>query len=178
MKYFLFVFILFSCKSKDQKTNSITSPKMKIVGELMFRRSYAEIQSGKLSNKEMDALYDINPTCGGCDTLLLKKFQKLGFVKKNELLLEKIDFSTSDTVILKTINGARLTISLFLDTTDYKWKLKTKSDTLDIDSYAINSKPKLFLTNIVDRSFQELIVFYTYYIMNGDNFVFAILEFK
>lgn len=164
---------------------------IKRIGELRFRKSYADHQY--MTDKEYQKLLKSNPTYyygAEPDSLLLNRFKALGYLNNNyELLPEKLEsfelfnIEKPDTAFHLT-DELNKKISCQIKKADSLYQY----DLFAIDSskrvvFKINNKfilPGLQLRtlDIITGGFEEVILLDAYYIINGDNFDFFIYEIK
>jgi len=151
------------------------------IGELQFRRSYANNQLMKMSDAEYEKIRRSNPWgYDNHDTSLLKKFQKFGLVnKKYNLLLRnfksqsKINFEhfTAEFGLWDSIQN-KLVFRFIRNKDDSKYKLWITDNSINseiqIDGFYLEGL-KFMVLDIVPGGYSEIVILNNYYIMNGDN---------
>jgi len=125
----LTMILIQSCSQKKNKqSKNITSAKQaekKIsitsIGAIEFVRSFSFVQSNFLSEKEKDRLLDetdkSNPIkIDNTDEPLRKRFEELGIVKKNELLLNRLKTNYELSFSFTGLSGQKIKVKLLPDT--------------------------------------------------------------
>jgi len=189
----LIVIILCSCSGKNKKPQpekTVDHPEVQTqktltfqkVGELFFRRSYAEGQFREMSDAEYEKINKSNPSGdGGNDTSLLKRIHEFGFVNNNnELLLKKfnsykpvIHNNPETSFVLTDEKGDKLNCSLISAFKESKYKLKISSNDqtkeFTLDGFCCVEGMSFIMLDIIPGGYKELVVHHEYYIMLGDN---------
>lgn len=159
---------------KPDPNNKIS---INIVGELRFRRSYANSQFREISDKEIDSIGKSNPWIyAQPDTTLLKKLQEFGVVNNDcELLRFKFRSNQNKNFELNEKGKKPLSCSLIRLSNSDKYELIIQIDDqvakLQIEGgYGLlNEDIKYLLFDVIPGGYKEIIVLHEYYIMNGDN---------
>lgn len=181
--------ILLSCEQKTQeKTNSSKATHAKktkidkglrVVDTLSFRRSYVGHEN--MTNKEVEELHQSNPTLETYDStsVLVKKLNAKGLLKKNEFLIQKIegktitnDFLDKDHSIKLTIQSDKEALSKIYLNINHDKANYTK--TLDFEGDHILG---ILLEDLNDDGVKEILILTNFYIMNGDNYILTIVEY-
>ena len=190
---FLFIMIiLYSCSGENKKTSieKIKAPRqtktekkisIKKIGELRFRRSYADNQFREMSHAEYEEIRRSNPEPDYFnDSLLVKKFQKIGLINsKKELLLRKFnsfkvyDYEHPEALfILEDSSQMKLSSELCKINGVNEFNLwvsdGTKAQEIKIDGFYFEGL-KYMLLDIIKGGYKEVVILNNYYIMNGDN---------
>ncbi len=176
--------LLFSCKEENKRTNTIiqssdTSKKKSInkIGELLFRISYSGHDT--MSNSELEKLLKSNPwNIDGKDSRIKKLLEAKGLIKEDELLLSKFKITKKNKYALENKTRNKIKATLNHDGFGH-YKLFVQNGNQS-DSLTINNLGDLYfkIEDIIPGGFEELIIIVKYYIMNGDNFVVGVYEFK
>jgi hypothetical protein len=152
------------------------------VGELHFRKSYAGHE--KMTAKELQEMENALPNADTfgwdyCKPALLK-FQQVGFVKGDKLLLHRL--RTDTTVVFEVTAPGMKAIPAFIkqyydgiygitfSTGAENWELCFRMTSIVSMTY--------LLLDIIPGGYPELVLADFYYIMNGDNYDFWVYEFR
>jgi hypothetical protein len=198
---FLIAPILYCCSDTNKKAQvekKIVYPQIenakklsiRKVGELRFRRSYADIQFREMSDAELEQIRRSNPSPDFFnDSTLVKKFQKIGLLNgKEELLLRKFDSykvydydHRSALFILTDSIENKITVEICYKGGYANFDLCVgdgqQNSEIEIDG-AYFEGLKYMLLDIVERGYKEIVILNNYYIMNGDNSDLLIYEIK
>ena len=152
----------------------------------MFRRSYGAAQYMDLTEAQFDSLEKDTPLCMDDRDSLGKKLEKFGFVKGNELLLDKFKYDTTSEFQLKDQTDHTIQVKFYplvLERPGSKVKLSVfdNSDSavlnlVDSLRYETMQDFKYAVLDIIPGGFPEIVLLNQWYIANGDNFEFFILE--
>ena len=204
MKLALFVFItLITCGCKEKQMNkpvAQTKPQAKAetpkeisikkIGELRFRRSYAAIQYREMSDAELESIRRSNPEPDYFnDSILVKKFQTLGLVnKQEELLLKKFksiklyDYDHPEAYFtLEDSIQKKLIALLCRRYAENEFNLWVSDSLLTAEIGVEGFYPeglKFMLVDVIPGGYKEVVILNNYYIMNGDNSDLLIYEIK
>jgi hypothetical protein len=187
---------LFSCSQKDAEPKGKSSlqssakPKIevKLIGEVLTRKSYASIQFMK-DQEEIDAYlekqHSSNPTISyeadSISKYLISQFERLGLIKNGELLLQNFKKQTKEKTIYSDSSGREISLVFFHSqvTDHYHFKLLSATDSVEIDTGGTNLQDLDYaFLDVIPGGNKELVYLNDYYIMNGDNFDFMIYEIK
>ncbi|RXK59952.1 hypothetical protein ESA94_12965 [Lacibacter luteus] len=189
MKYsFLILSLLlycFSCRSKrkEPKSTNIGHIHVSQIGDIEFRRTFADIQFIK-NEKEIDAYVKkqeiSNPIDMGyvdSNNLLAKRFLELGYVVNTsqhyELLLNKFKFETDSIFSFSTQHHKPYTIRFFSDSssTSTCFIIASGADSIVVDTKTSPLQDLDYvLLDIIPGGNLEMVFLNDYYIMNGYNF--------
>ena len=183
---FLLAFLIaaiISCKSKRQSSKSISIHK---VGELLFRRSYASIQFDSTLN--VDSIERSNPNIGVlADSVLLKKFLKLGLVYSNYGLIRS-RFSENvpkSFELIKPGDSIFCLIKRSPGENEYGYydlvvNGSSGRDSIKLEGHYASLNPDIayLLLDIIPGGFKELVILCENYFMMGDNSDVYIYEIK
>jgi hypothetical protein len=194
-KLFFAVFIIaMGCKDrKDQPVPaepfSLKQDTVKLsvrkVAELRFRRSYATMVDTELTDREWEKIMKAPPTVYHVEDStsmdVKAMFQKYGFIKGDELLLEKFKYDTASVVELKNRSGNIVKAALQYNNNTTGDFAITVSDTtqtaaLKVGYMAGLNGLKFKVLDIIPGGYPEVVLLYEYYIVNGDNFDFLVFE--
>ncbi len=163
------------------KADTVKRLSVKKVGVLRFRRSYAAIQYREMSDAELESITRSNPEPDYFnDTILVKTFQGLGLINKNEeLLLKKFDsckiYDYDHRNALFTLTDPlqkKLVVELCYIGGYNQFNLCVADDqqTSEIEIYGWYFEGlKYMLLDIIVGGYKEIVILNNYYIMNGDN---------
>jgi hypothetical protein len=191
------VAFLFSCNQKKiekNKANIISSiPLSKkeveviFIGEIRTRRSFADIQFIK-NEKEKDRYVaeqeKSNPwVCEFFpkDSMLVKQFQKLGLIKKDEYLEKRFKPQTKKITVFMDSAKKNFPLIFFNDslTGHTHFKIFFSNDSIDVNTQAFSPQNLDYaFLDVIPGGNKELVFLDDYYVMNGYNFDFKIYEIK
>jgi len=189
-----FSIILISCKEKEnnsQTSSFLTKSKEKkidivLIGELEFRRSFADIQFMN-DEKEIDKFIEkqekTNPALmQPVDTFLHDRFEELGLIKDDGIVLKNFQLDTASNVNLNDTAGRKINLRFNYDKSLGKHKL-TANFLNDPTEIPIRISDMLIglqygFLDIIPGGEKELILLDQRHIMNGDNFHFSVYEIK
>jgi len=188
--------ISFSCSQRKEKQTEAFLPAKKNeektslthIGRIEFVRSYSSaysIHDEKKLAKYYEEVkksnpYNVDPL--QYDSLGLKnKFQKLGFVSGNELLLKKFKYETKKDFEISVVKEKMIKIHFERKDSVPEWKLVAfaEKDTLQIEllPYYI-FQLKYALLDIIPGGYPEVVVLIEDYISNNERYVFEVYEIK
>jgi len=199
---FLIAIFLYSCSEANKKPQvekkiiphqieNVKKLSIRKVGELRFRRSYADIQFREMSNAELEKIRKSNPEyyyAGEPDSFLLKRLETLNYLDQNyDLFRNKFKINKSKEFEV-TGNDSIALKCWFIrpqDTTKYdKYNLVLNKNNLNTEIeiegfYSFTyDEIKYLLLDIIPGGFKEVLVLSEYYFMNGDNSDLFIYEIK
>ena len=160
------------------------------VGELRFRRSYADNQFRDMPEKEYDSIQKSNPrSYENSGTNFLKKFREFDLVNKDyELLRHKFKSNKTKDFEL-TANGKERVVCKIvrpenINTKDLYYLVlsadsRSIKTTLEGHYGILNEDIKYLIYDIIPGGYKEIIILYEYYIMNGDNsdvFIYEVIN--
>jgi hypothetical protein len=176
---------------KSEKSLSITS-----VGETQFVLSFSFLQSSTMSQKEIDKLYQktekSNPSFthpffreyrGDTSDIVLKKhFERLGFVKDEELLLDKFIYSSKPDTSINSFSGKEIKIHFAKDTiSGVKDQIiiyyEQKSDSLQARPI-FHQKIEYAFLDVIPGGNKELVILVEDYLSNTYIYTFEVFEIK
>ena len=189
--FFLIVVIIFpSCtqrKSNPQPPAHQTVKKITIknVGAIEFNKSYSFIQSMTLSEKEIEQMKEEtdNENPGNrnpADSSLKNRFEKLGFVKDDELLLEKFKYSSDPEILMMSPAGKEIRIRIKKDTTtglNNKMIAYFPPDSAEMRITHF-MKLKYALLDVIPGGNKELVILDEGYLANNYLYDFFVYEIK
>mgnify|MGYP001355358173 CR=1 FL=1 len=171
------------------KENAISENPIKKVGELQFRRSYADIQFRDMSDEELESIEKSNPYCFGPypdDSALVKRLRSFR-VTDEYYGLKRFLFKTpkSKKFILEDAEHNRLPCA-FVHPEDssnagrYDLVIPSLNVKYRVVGYygMLNEDIKFLLVDLIPGGYKEIVVLNEYYIMNGDNSDLFIYEVK
>jgi len=198
---FLFIMIiLYSCSDENKKTQveKITAlPQTKTqkeisikkIGELCFRMGYV-IEGKTLNLSQLKKIGEDKRTyyyAGKSDTTLLKKFQDLGLVNNDELILRKFnsckiyDYDRPEALFTLEDPMQKKLIAELCKIDESKFNLwvsdSSKISEIEIDGF-YHEGLKFMLLDVVPGGYKEVVILNNYYIMNGENSDIFIYEIK
>ena len=192
------VCFILSCTSRNKKQPANISPLQKpekslsitSIGEAEFVRSYSEIQNLR-SEKEIDKFMrereKSNPGFmhesykkDTIDKILKQHFERLGFVKANEVLLAKFKYSSNPDTTLKSFSNKEIKFHFERDT------ISGRNDKIiavcDKDSFQIRAtfhqKIEYAFLDVIPGGNEELVVLTEDYLMNTEFYYFEVFEIK
>jgi hypothetical protein len=192
------VFIIISCTSNNKKQSANIPPVQKTekslsitsIGGVEFVRSFSEImslRSQKKIDKFMREREKSNPGFmhesyrkDTIDIFLKKQFERLGFVKVNELLLAKFNYSSTPDTTTKSFSGKEIKFHFERDT------ISGRNDKI-ITFYGKDSshtratfyfKIEYVLLDVIAGGNKELIVLTEHYMANTEFYYFEVFEIK
>ncbi len=186
MKHFLIILLvlttILSCKSKATNTKPAF---VEYIGELRFRKTYADIQfmnNEKETDEYLAKQSNSNPILltDTADPIffIADRLNQLGLLRKDtrniyELLLPKFNFQTEDSSSFHTSSETKYKLKFYTDSSGGTTLLKLIStkDSIIIDtkSTPLQDLNYTFL-DVIPGGNKELVFLHDYYIMNGDNF--------
>jgi hypothetical protein len=191
--FIIYIVISISCFHKNKQLPSLVLPgkeavkkiSIRFVDELDFRKSYADAQFMN-NEKEIARYYEdqkkSNPLLVlgyGQNETLRKRFEELGIVKNEELLLHKFKYHKRNNFQYTSVSKKKLNIR-FRRTLEkiYETNLfvATDHDSSEIAVHGFLQNFKYAFLDIIPGGNKELVVMNEYYIMNGDNFDLTIYE--
>ena len=172
-KLTILCFFLPSCsKNKDLAIHK--------VGNLLFRNSYANLYQE--NSNEFDSIQKSAPEMildSVEDSSLINKLEKIGIIKNNTLQLDKLKFKNAQ------ITKESIDDSFKFCTVYYNSKLNNIILEVNASGKKINriikndgSRLQYRAIDLINGGYNEILVFDSYYISNGDNYSLEIYEVK
>lgn len=184
----LAVLFIHGCSNKKNDHEQVTVPpgikkdtilpiSVDSLGSLMFRRSYGWLEG--MTKKEEREQKNALPNLGDIQNeQLRKRFEELGFVRTEYLLLKKIKPDTASTFTLGK-GDARLNVQVkYMVDWDYLLTFEKDKRLFEYKLRIHGVGFKYILADVVPGGYPELIVYDEHYIMNGDNFTLTAYEIK
>ena len=196
---FTIITISLSCTEKQKKEKLQAPPNiivvqksdkaisLRLAGEIEFDRSYSSgmaIKSEKEWKKYYKEVKKSNPflAFSPYDSLELKnKFQKLGFVSGNELLLKNFKYKTKTEFSLIDSMGNAINIRfdfLYGRIGDHKIIVFTQTDTVEMKITGIMQELKYSLFDIIPGGYPEVVILSEEYVSNNELYRFKVFEIK
>lgn len=186
---FAFASIFFSC-ARHKDTSDESPPlaeKISICSEgwLQFARSYSFLMSMQLTEKEADRMMEVTAKENPVDlhpyhSGLKKRFVKLGFVKGDEVLLQKFKFGSNTDTSFHNSSNRDIRIQFVRDT------LTERANKLLVfqgqDSAEIRTEPymelKYAFLDIIPGGNKEIVMMIEGHVSNNDLYYFEVFEVK
>ena len=160
---------------------------LRLAGEIEFDRSYSSGMAIK-NEKEWKEYYKkvkkSNPFFAFTpyDSLELKnKFQKLGFVNGNELLLKNFKYQTKTRFSLADNKRKEINIQfdfIYGRIGDHKIIAFTNTDTVEMKITGIMQELKYALFDIISGGYPEVVILSEEYVSNNEIYRFKVFEIK
>ena len=160
---------------------------LRLAGEIEFDRSYSSDMTIKNEKewkeyykkvKKSNPFFAITPY----DSLELKnKFQKLGFVSGNELLLKNFKYQTKTRLSLANNKEKEINIQfdfIYGRIGDHKIIALTNTDTVEMKITGIMHELKYTLFDIIPGGYPEIVILSEEYVSNNEIYKFKVFEIK
>ena len=192
----LSVIIAISCSQKQKKGKNPQSANipivqkadkkitLRLVGEVEFDRSYSDAQFID-DEKERDKYYKkqdkSNPLLipAGIKDSLKDKLEKFGFVRGEELLLNRFKYKTKKEFPVRDDSGKSINIRFKHNEKNGEWKLFVS---VDQDSSEIKlpslQELKYALLDIIPDGYKEIVLLDEHYISNNELYDLIVYEIK
>jgi hypothetical protein len=190
----LFAIFFFSCTQRENKNQPPVSTSLapqtvkKIsineVGWVEFVKSYASIDwrlSKKERDRETEEIDKLNPgNRNSADSLLKKRFEKLGFVKGDDLLLGKFKYSDNPDTSITSPAGRKIKIHIEKDTIsgrNSKIFAHSETDSAEL-KITIYWELEYALLDVIPGGNKELVILTEHYVANAYLYYFFVYEIK
>ncbi|HET6993581.1 MAG TPA: hypothetical protein VFI06_01305 [Chitinophagaceae bacterium] len=191
--FFLVVVVFFLACSQKKNTPQPVAAVQKVdkkisiheIGRLEFIKSYSFVQSTTLNKKEIEKMWeetensnpkDRNPA----DSALLRRFQKLGFVKDDGLLLDKFKYSNNLDTWLISPGGEKIRTWVEQDSTsgsNDKLIVSSGTDTAEI-KIASFMQLEYALLDVKPGGNKEVVILNEHYLSNTYLYNLFVYEIK
>jgi hypothetical protein len=190
--FIILIVLIFSCSHpKDNTIPPATAPVSQkaekkltiyLAGELNSRRTFANIQfmdDEKEIDKYVEQQEKSNPELmSPVNEILRKRFEELGIVKDNGLLLHTFSKKTKPAFQLEDESGKKITVSFKVDASviyaDEKPQI-TGPDSCEI-KYQPFQDLRYAVLDVIPGGNKEIVLVNEWYIMNGYNFDLLVYE--
>jgi len=154
-------------------------------GGVEFDRSYSFLMSMDYSEKEMAKMMEETANSNPdnrmpADTRLKKRFEQLGFVDGDELLLHKFKYSSNPDTSITTATGHQVKIRFKqsqISTLDYRIVIYSGNDSTEIKTYPYMGL-EYALLDVVPGGNKEIIILNERYLANNELYDFDVYEIK
>jgi hypothetical protein len=190
--FLILTIFFFSCAHKENKQQPPVSTPQTIkkitieeAGWVEFAHSFSFIQSTTLTEKEKDKMMEEaekeNPlNRNPADSMLKKRFEKLGFVEGDDLLLEKFKHSNKPDTSITSSAGGKIKIHIEKDTIsgrNSKIIAYSGTDSAEL-KITIYMQLEYALLDVIPGGNKELVILDESYLANTYLYAFEVYEIK